>query len=339
MIQFAYPLSALLLAPWLGLLVWSLVFRRRANRVLRALGEERVQWFVLGRLRLQRQASKTMLLFAGLGLLIIAATGPKVGTRVVQLEQQGADVLLLLDISLSMDATDVRPSRLEKAKYEMGLLISRLEGDRVGLIVFAGSAHLHCPLTSDYAAVRLFLNAVDTRLVALQGTVIGEALELAVRTFDAESRKYKAVVVLSDGEDHDGRALEAAREAASQGIIIHTVGIGSPSGAPIPVGDGTEFKKDGAGRVVTSILNELVLEELAQAGNGTYQRVDNRSGSVAALAEEIGAMEKRTLKSQQFTQFEDRYQYFVFPALLCLVAELLLPGGRRKAPRVRSRYA
>ncbi len=339
MIQFAYPLSGLLLVPWLGLLVWSLVFRRRANRALRTLGEERVQWYVLGRLRLPRQTDKTLLLFAGLGLLIIAAAGPKVGTRVVELEHQGADVLLLLDTSVSMDATDVRPSRLEKAKYEVGHLISQLEGDRVGIIVFAGSAHLHCPLTSDYAAVRLFLNAVDTRLVELQGTVIGEALDLALRTFDGESRKFKALVVLSDGEDHDGRALEVAREAANQGIIIHTVGIGSQSGAPIPVGDGTEFKKDRDGRVVTSILNELVLEELARAGNGTYRRVDNRSGSLAALAEEIGAMEKRTLKTQEFTRFEDRYQYFVFPALLCLVAELLLPGGRRKAPRARSRYA
>ena len=339
MIQFAYPLSGLLLAPWLLLLVWSLVLRRRANRTLRALGAERVQWYVLGRLRLPRQSAKTALLFAGLGLVIIAATGPKVGTRVVELEHRGVDVLLLLDTSVSMDATDVKPSRLEKAKYEVGRLISRLDGNRVGIIVFAGSAHLHCPLTSDYAAVRLFLNAVDTRLVELQGTVMGEALDLAVRTFDSQSRKFKALVGLSDGEDHDGRALEVVREVANQGIIIHTVGIGSPAGAPVPVSDGAEFKKDSDGRVVTSILNELVLEELARAGGGTYQRVDNRSGNLAALAEEIESMERRTLKTQEFTQFEDRYQYFVFPALLCLVAELLLPGGRRKAPRSRSRYA
>ncbi len=339
MIRFAYPMAGLLALPWFLLLVWSLFHIRRAHRAIRDLGQERVQLYVLGRLRLPRQTAKTWLLFTGLGLLILAATGPKVGTRVMELKRQGVDVLLLLDTSTSMDATDVRPSRLEKAKYEAGRLIDRLEGDRVGIIVFAGSAHLHCPLTSDYAALRLFLNATDTRLVQFQGTVIGEALDLALATFDSESRKYKTVVVLSDGEDHDSRALETAQKAVEQGIIIHTVGIGTKAGAPVPLVGGAEFKKDQDGRIVTSILNELVLEELARAGGGTYQRVDNRSGNLSGLAEEIDAMEKRVLKTQEFSQYENRYQYFLLPAMLCLLAELLLPGGRVRAPQIRSRYA
>ncbi len=332
-------MAGLLALPWFLLLLWSLLRIRRAHRAMRDLGQERVQWYVLGRLRLPRQTAKIWLLFTGLGLLIVAAAGPKVGTRVMELERQGVDVLLLLDTSISMDAVDVRPSRLEKAKYEVGRLISRLQGDRVGIIVFAGSAHLHCPLTSDYAALRLFLNAVDTRLVQLQGTVIGEALDLALGAFDSESHKFKTVVVVSDGEDHDGRALETAQKAVEQGIIIHTVGVGTQAGAPVPIGDGSEFKKDQDGRVVTSILNEVVLEELARAGSGTYQRVDNRSGDLSGLAEEIDAMEKRVLKTQEFSQYEDRYQYFLLPAMLCLLAELLLPGGRRRAPQIRSRYA
>ncbi|MFB0516047.1 MAG: VWA domain-containing protein, partial [Candidatus Neomarinimicrobiota bacterium] len=317
----------------------SLWQQGRATRRLKRLGESRVQWYVLGRVRFPRQPVKNGLFFLGLGFLILAAVGPKVGTRVVELKRQGVDVIFLLDTSTSMDATDVKPSRLEKAKYEAGRLIDGLRGDRVGMIVFAGTAHLHFPLTADYAAARLFLNAVDTRLVQVQGTVIAEALELATRTFDPETKKYKSVVILSDGEDHDGRALELARKAAETGIIIHAVGIGSPSGAPIPIEDGKEFKKDRSGRVVTSVLNELMLEDLAQAGKGTYSRVDNRSGNLDGLLEEILSMEKRTLKTHEFSQFEDRYQLFALPALLCFLLELFLPGGRREAPKARSRYA
>lgn len=338
MIQFAHPQLALLFIPWLGLLVWNLWRQGRAARQLKGLGATRVQWYVLGRVRFPRQRTKSVLFFLGLGFLILAAVGPKVGTKVVELKRRGVDVIFLLDTSTSMDAVDVRPSRLEKAKYEVGRLIDGFRGDRVGMIVFAGTAHLHFPLTADYAAARLFLNAVDTRLVQVQGTVIAEALELASRTFDPETKKYKSIVILSDGEDHDGRALQMARQAAETGIVIHTVGIGSPSGAPIPIANGQEFKKDKSGRVVTSVLNEPMLDELARAGSGTYTRVDNRSGSLEALLEEILSMEKRTLKTHEFSRFEARYQLFAFPALICLLLELLLPGGRREEPKVRSRY-
>lgn len=339
MIQFAYPLAAWLLAPWAVLLIWRVLQQRRLLRALIAMGEARVRYVILGRIRFPRQWGKLALFFVALALMIVAATGPKIGTRIVELERQGVDVLLVLDTSISMDATDVKPSRLEKAKYEVGRLISSLEGDRIGMIVFAGSAHLHFPLTADYAAAMLFLNAVDTRLVQLQGTVLAEALQLALSTFDPETEKYKSVIILSDGEDHDGRALEIARQAAATGIIIHTVGVGSPQGAPIPLAGKQEFKKDAAGRIVTSMLNEPMLKSMARVGGGTYTRVDNRSGGLEDLAEEILAMEKRTLKTQSFAQFEDRYQYFVLPTLLLLLVEMLLPGGRRKPPQIRSRYA
>ena len=339
MIRFAHPQLAFLFIPWLGLFVWSVVRQRQMTRRLKGLGESRVQWYVLGRLRLHRQWAKNGLFFLGLGFLIFAATGPQVGTRVVELERQGVDVLFVLDTSVSMDAVDVRPSRLEKAKYEVTRLMNGLQGDRVGMIVFAGTAHLHFPLTSDFAAARLFLNAVDTRLVQVQGTVLADALNLAVETFDPEAKKYKTMVILSDGEDHDGRALELARKAAATGIVIHTVGIGSPGGGPIPVAGGKEFKKDKQGRIVTSILNEVILEELALAGSGTYTRVDTRGGSLGGLLEDILSMEKRTFKTQEFSRFEDRYQLLALLALICFLLEILLPGGRREAPRLRSKYA
>ena len=339
MIRFAYGQIAWLLVPWALLLVWRIARQRRTLRALLDLGEARVRYVVLGRVRLSRQWTKLALYFAGSGLLIIAATGPKLGTRVVELERQGIDLLLVLDTSVSMDAADVKPSRMEKTKYEVGRLISALQGDRLGMIVFAGSAHLHFPLTSDYGAARLFLNSIDTRLVQLQGTVLADALLLAMETFDPEIDKFKTIVILSDGEDHDGRALEVAEQAAATGIVIHTVGIGSPEGAPIQIGDGMEFKKDASGRIVTTVLNEPMLRALARAGGGTYTHVDNNSGDLSKLAGEILAMEKRTLKSQAFAQFEDRYQFFLLPALLMLLMEMVLPGGRRTGPKVRSRYA
>ncbi len=339
MIQFAHPKLALLFIPWLGLLVWILWRQKHASARLQQLGDSRVQWYVLGRVRFSRQRVKNILFSLGLGLLIVAAIGPKVGTKVVELKRQGVDVLFIIDTSSSMDAADVKPSRLEKAKYEIGRLIDGLQGDRIGMVVLAGTAHLHCPLTSDYAAAHLFLNAVDTRLIQVQGTVLAEGLDLAVSALNSETEKYKTAVIFSDGEDHDGRALELAQKAAETGIVIHTVGVGTPTGAPIPINGGTEFKKDRDGLVVTSVINEPMLRELARIGGGTYTRVDNRTGSLEGLLEEILSMEKRTLKTHEFSQFEDRYQLFVFPALLCLLLELLLPGGRMAAPKARSRYA
>jgi Ca-activated chloride channel family protein len=338
MIKFAHPWLALILVPWLIIGVWSFWRQSQATRELRQLGEERIRWYVLGRVHFSQQKVKHLLFFLAVGFLIAAGIGPKVGTRIVELKRQGVDILFLLDTSISMDARDIKPSRLEKAKYEVNRLIEGLRGDRVGMIVFAGTAHLHFPLTSDYAAARLFLNAVDTRLIQVQGTVIADALELAIRTFDQESKKYKTLVILSDGEDHDGRALELAREAAATGITIHTVGIGSRSGAPIPIAEGKDFKKDREGKVVASILNESMLEDLAHAGNGTYSRVDNRSGTLDDLLSEILAMEKRTLKTHEFSHFENRFQFFLIPALMLFLAEFLLPGGRREIPRIERRY-
>jgi Ca-activated chloride channel family protein len=217
-------------------------------------------------------------------------------------------------------------------------MISELNGDRVGMIVFAGTAHLHFPLTSDYAAAKLFLNSVDTRLVQFQGTVIGDALRLAIDSFDPESEEHKTVILISDGEDHDGRALALAKEAAETGIIINAVGVGSHAGAPIPIKGGSEFKKDKSGRVITTTLNERALEEIATAGSGTYSRVDNRVANLSGLMEEIQAMRKRTLRSQEFSQYEDRFQWFLIPALLLLLIEFLLPEGRRDNPQARRRF-
>jgi Ca-activated chloride channel family protein len=338
MIKFAHPVIALLFLPWLGVGIWAIWRQARALQELKLIGSERIQWFVLGRIRFPQQKLKHLLFFLGVGFLILAGTGPKIGTRVVELKRQGVDILFLLDTSISMDASDISPSRLEKAKYEVSRLIDGLQGDRVGMIVFAGTAHLHFPLTSDYAAARLFLYAIDTRLIQVQGTVIAEALDLAIETVDQESKKYKTLVILSDGEDHDGRALELAQKAANTGIIIHTVGIGSRSGAPIPLARSKDYKKDSEGKVVTSILNETMLEKLAHVGNGTYTRVDNRSGDLDVLLNEILSMEKRTLKTHEFSHYEDRYQFFLVPALMLILFEFVIPGGKREIPRMRRRY-
>ncbi len=338
MIRFAAPYMVILFIPWLLIAVWHFYRQRKIIKTLLDLGNDRVQHFLLGRLRIPRQQVKLGLFYLGLGFLLIGATGPQIGTKIVELEQQGVDILFLLDTSVSMDARDVAPSRIEKAKYEIGQLISKLHGDRVGMIVFAGTAHLHFPLTSDYAAARLFLNSVDTRLVQFQGTVISDGLRLAIDSFDPDSDEHKTVVLISDGEDHDGRALALAQQVAETGIIINVVGVGSHAGAPIPINGGSEFKKDKSSRVITTTLNERALKEIATAGNGSYTRVDNRIASLSGLLDEIQSMRKRTLRSQEFSQFEDRFQLFLIPAFIFLLIEFILPEGRRENPQARRRF-
>jgi len=239
-----------------------------------------------------------------------------------------------LDTSASMNAGDVKPSRIEKAKYELGRLLNKLEGDRVGLIAFAGSAHLHCPLTEDYSASRLFLNMMDTDLITTQGTDLAVAIQLALDHVENDDEKFKVFVLVSDGEDHQGEAIILAEKARKLGIIIHTLGVGTAAGGPIPIyddnGNRVEFKKNRRGQVVTSTLNESTLDEIARITGGLYIRVENQVNAIAPLLKEIDQMEKRELKSHVFSQYEDRYQVFLIIGLMLFSAEFLIPTRTKK---------
>ena len=328
MIRFGYPLFLwlLLLIPvWIAIVVWAFYRRRRAavmfvspkllDRIAYTLSWTRLKW-------------KSALWIAAWLLLVIGAANPQVGTRTEEVKREGIDIVIALDISNSMLCQDLSPSRLENAKHEIQSFINGLTGDRVGLVAFAGSAIVHCPLTTDYGAAKLLTRVMDVDLVEEQGTALADALDAATKTFNEEDSGSRIIVVISDGEDHEEQAIDVAKEAAKDGIKIYTIGMGTPQGAPIPVksakGGSQDFKRDKGGTIVVTRLNEVLLRQVAEAGAGEYYRASQSGQELEAIWEDIGQMEKRELGKKQYTAFEDRFQYFVLPALLLLLIEFFL---------------
>ena len=266
---------------------------------------------------------------AGLLFLIISASGIQIGKKVKPVERKGVDLIFAVDVSISMNAEDVKPSRLEKAKFEISQIIRQLKGDRVGIIVFAGASHLYLPLTSDYEAAILFLDEIDTEMIPTQGTSISSALNTGLSAFSDESEKFKVLILITDGEDHEGKAIAIAEKAAQTGIIIHTVGVGSVSGSLIPVLDkktgDTSYKKDRRGKLITSTLNEGILQDIARAGNGIYVRFDNRAAHYKMITDSINQMEKKTISTHEFSEYEDQYQLFGVMALSMFLAAFFIP--------------
>ena len=266
---------------------------------------------------------------AGLLFLIISASGIQIGKKVKPVERKGVDLIFAVDVSISMNAEDVKPSRLEKAKFEISQIIRQLKGDRVGIIVFAGASHLYLPLTSDYEAAILFLDEIDTEMIPTQGTAISSALNTGLSAFSDESEKFKVLILITDGEDHEGKAIAIAEKAAQTGIIIHTVGVGSVSGSLIPVLDkktgDTSYKKDRRGKLITSTLNEGILQDIARAGNGIYVRFDNRAAHYKIITDSINQMEKKTISTHEFSEYEDQYQLFGVIALSMFLVAFFIP--------------
>lgn len=318
------------LAFWLGL---SLVRRRRALAVFaqEALVGRLVQAAPAGRLAL-----KAALLVFGVIFLVLAAARPQWGTTLQQVSRQGVDVMLAIDISESMLAEDIKPSRLEKAREEAARLLDRLEGDRVGLVAFAGSGGVLCPLTLDYNAVRLFLDALSTDLISYPGSALGEAIKAATTGFGAEERKFKVMVMLTDGEEQvsDEDAIRQAEEAAAQGLVIHAIGVGTPEGEPIPRRSSSGvvggYKKDKDGRVVTTRLNEPLLERISGMTGGRYFAATAAETELEQVTELIAGMDKKEMQQRLTTQYEERYQIPLAIGLGALLAEALITGRRRR---------
>ena len=269
----------------------------------------------------------------GLLFLIISASGIQIGTQVKPVERKGVDLIFAVDVSVSMNAEDVKPNRLEKAKFDISQIIRQLKGDRVGIIVFAGASHLYLPLTSDYEAANLFLDQIDTEMIPTQGTVISSALNSGLSAFSDESEKFKVLILITDGEDHEGEAIGIAEKAAQTGIIIHTVGVGSVSGSLIPVFDkktgNTSYKRDRQGKLMTATLNEGILQELARAGDGVYVRFDNRAAHYKTITQAINQMEKKTISTHEFSEYEDQFQLFGVMALSMFLAAFFIPTKRK----------
>jgi Ca-activated chloride channel family protein len=242
------------------------------------------------------------------------------------------DIFIALDVSLSMKSEDIKPNRLEKAKFEIRNLVSRLGGDRIGLIIFAGQAFTQFPLTTDYSAASMFLDIVDVDAIPVPGTDIGSAIERAGESFNFEETTTKVLIIITDGENTEGEVFDAAEEAAKKGVLIYTIGLGSPTGSPIPVynagGAQVDFKRDRAGAVVMTKLDEASLQKLASIGGGKYFRGTNAQDELDEIYKNINALQKKEYGVKQFTDFEDRFQFFLIPAILLLLAEVLMTENR-----------
>lgn len=267
-------------------------------------------------------------------LLIFALANPQIGSKIEEVKQVGIDVYICLDVSLSMTAEDIKPSRLNKAKHEISRLIQRLKGDRIGLIVFSGDAYIQFPLTTDYSAANLFLNAVSINTVPQPGTAIASAIELASKSFKDEEETQKAIIIITDGEDHEGNLEDVINKTSEKGISIYAIGMGSPSGVPIPVynnaGVQIGYKKDRNGETVLTKLDETTLKELASKGNGEYYRGSNSEDELEKIYSDLSKLEEAEYGATKITEYEDRYYYFLIPALILLFAEIFISSKKSK---------
>ena len=326
MIEFRYPLILFFYAP--ALIIWLYWIINSKNKMLLSTVDKTLRDILLIKIDKKSLLQKDRFLYFSMLILIFSASGPQIGTRLAPLDRKGIDLVFAIDVSTSMNAEDVKPSRLEKAKFEISQMIHQLKGDRISLIVFAGSSHMYLPLTTDYEAARLFLDQIDTNMIPTQGTALSSALQTGLSAFTEDESKYKVLVLVTDGEDHEGQAIDLASKASDRGMIIHTVGVGTESGSLIPViGQNgiRDYKRDNTGRLVTSILNENILNEIANAGNGTYVRFDNKPANFRSIMNAIDSMEKRSLKSHIYSEYEDRFQSFAFISMGLMIAGMLLP--------------
>ena len=258
--------------------------------------------------------------------LVLALADPQTGSKMEKVERRGIDVMIALDVSNSMLAEDIRPSRLERAKQAISKLIDRLDGDRIGIIVFAGKAYNQLPITTDYGAAKMFLSAINTNIVPVQGTAIADAVEMATGSF-GQSTHNKAIIVISDGEDHQGDVLEKTEAAAKKGVVVYAVGIGTTEGGPIPVYNGdirTGYKKDRDGTTIITRLDDSLLQRIASIGKGMYVRITNSEEGWQKVFDDLNKIQKSELESRQFSDYEDRFQYFIGFSLLFLIFELVV---------------
>jgi Ca-activated chloride channel family protein len=312
---------------FIGFLVW--VHRQRAKGAARFA--EASLWQRLAGVPPGRAAWwKSALFILAVALIIVGLASPQWGARAVMLQRRGLDIVVALDVSKSMLAPDIKPNRLERAKREISAILDRLGGDRIGLVVFAGDAFIQCPLTLDGSAARLLLDAVSTNSGGRPGTAISEAIKTAAGMFEKNEQQFKVLILVTDGEGTEGDPIVEAQEAAKQGIRIYTVGVGTPQGEPIPEfddsGNQTGFKKDERGQVVLSKLDEVTLQKIALSANGKYFRAGPVHMELDDLFGELSKLEKKEMEGRLFTDFEQRFHYFLLPAFLLLLVEMALPS-------------
>lgn len=308
------------------------LYARRKRRRLEAFGDPQLVAELMPNASHVRPTVKFSLLLLAFTLLCFAAARPQYGQREQTVKRQGIEAVIALDISNSMMAEDVVPNRLERAKQMLSKMIDRMVDDKVGLVVFAGEAFTQLPITCDYVSAKMFLSNIDPSLIKMQGTAIGDALSTSIRAFGAEqSEANRAIVLITDGENHEDDAVAVATRAKEAGIKILVVGIGKPEGAPIPIPGTNDFRKDRQGNVVVSRLNEDMCREIAKAGNGIYVRCDNTNTAMRAIEKELDTLATTELETQVFTDYNEQFQTFALLALLILVIDFFIFNRKNKS--------
>jgi len=322
MFRFAHPeyLYLLLILPVLLLFYIYVVKARR--RALKKYGDPRLISALMPEASPKRGRLKYFLMFLAITIMIFVIAGPQFGSKLETVKRQGIEVMVCLDVSNSMLAQDLTPNRLEKAKQMLARLTDGLNNDKMGLIVFAGDAYTQLPITSDFISAKMFLSSINPSMVSTQGTAIESAINLAMRSFTPDESASKTIIIITDGENHEGDAVKAATAAIEKGVKINVVGIGLPQGAPIPLGN-NDFMKDNAGNVVITQLNEAMCQEIAQAGQGLYVRADNTNTALKALQNELGKMSKSEIESQVYSDYDEQFPTLAWIVLVLLVIEFL----------------
>ena len=304
---------------------------RRKRQQLQLFGDPELMVELMPNASRIRPHVKFALMLTALSLLIIGIARPQYGTKEQTVKRQGIDVMIALDISNSMLAEDVAPNRLERAKQMLSKLVDQMVDDKLGLVVFAGDAFTQIPITCDYVSAKMYLQSITPDIIPAQGTAIGKAITTCVSSFGTEdTEKSRAIILITDGENHEDNAQEAAKMAKEKGIHVFVVGIGKPEGSPIPDGRGG-FKKDRQGTVVVSRLSEDMCQEVAAAGGGMYVRADNSNTATRALEKEIDKLGKQEIETKVYSDYNEQYQSFIFIALLLLVIDFFIFSRKNKS--------
>lgn len=323
MLRFEVPSYLWLL--WLipVLVLVRLVGWRRRKAKLKRLGDPELLKQLMPNISKYRPTVKFVLMLAALALLIVMVARPQMGSKISHDKRHGIETIICLDISNSMLAQDVAPSRLDKSKMLIENLVDNFNNDKIGLIVFAGDAYVQLPITSDYVSAKMFLQNINPSLIQTQGTNIGEAIALASKSFSQQENVGRAIIVITDGENHEEGAQEAAAAANKQGVNVFILGIGNPHGAPIPMGDGS-YLKDHSGNTVMTALNEQMCRELAQAGKGEYIHVDNTSDAEKKLNDDITKLQKGDVTSVVYSAYDEQFQAVGILVILLLIIEICI---------------
>ncbi|TKC62457.1 VWA domain-containing protein [Pedobacter hiemivivus] len=325
-IEFLWGLAAVPL--FILIFLWV---RRWKRKALLAFGDPHTVRRMMPEVSLSRPGLKFVLYTLAYASLVVGIANPQIGTKMEEAKKDGADLMILLDVSNSMLAGDLAPNRLENAKRAISQLIDNLHNDRIGIIIFAGEAYVQLPITTDYSAAKLFLNNITTDIVPTQGTAIGAAIDMGMKSFNFVNGTSKAMILMTDGENHEDDAVSAAKSASAKDVAIHVIGVGSAEGAPVPIyknGRPVGFHTDETGKTVVTKLNEAMCKEISEAGNGVYVRASNANSGLNIVMDQVNKMEKKTYDSKSFKNYEDRFQFFLGLSVLLLLLEFLISNRR-----------